>query len=50
MPIHAVGPGAGRETRVVQNLETRDGILSSGMDVGVNEGFDKLDELLAKGP
>jgi len=49
VPIHAVGPGVGRETRV-QNLETRDGILSSGMDVGVNEGFDKLDELLAKGP
>jgi hypothetical protein len=35
---------------VVQNFETRDGILSRGMDVGVNEGFDKLDELLAKGP
>ncbi len=50
MPIHAVGPGAGRQTRVVQNFETRDGILSSGMDVGVNEGFDKLDELLTKGP
>jgi hypothetical protein len=27
----------------------RDGMLSGGMDVGVNEGFDKLDELLAKG-
>jgi hypothetical protein len=34
---------------VVQDFETRDGMLSSGMDVGVNEGFDKLDELLAKG-
>lgn len=33
---------------VVQSFETRDAMLSSGMDVGVNEGFDKLDELLAK--
>ena len=43
---------AGRRTRlrvlgIVSDFETRDGILSSGMDVGVNEGFDKLDELLA---
>lgn len=35
---------------VVQDFETRDGMLSSGMDVGVDEGFDKLDELLATGP
>lgn len=34
---------------VVEDFTTRDGILSSGMDVGVKEGFDKLDELLAKG-
>ncbi len=34
---------------VVQTFEMRDGMLSGGMDVGVNEGFDKLDELLAKG-
>ena len=33
---------------VVQDFETRDAILSSGMDVGVNEGYDKLDELLEK--
>jgi uncharacterized protein YndB with AHSA1/START domain len=32
---------------VVESLETRDQILSSGMDVGVNEGYEKLDELLA---
>jgi uncharacterized protein YndB with AHSA1/START domain len=32
---------------VVESLETRDLILSSGMDVGVNEGYEKLDELLA---
>jgi uncharacterized protein YndB with AHSA1/START domain len=33
---------------VVQDFETRDSMLSSGMDVGVKEGYDKLDELLAK--
>ena len=32
---------------VVESLEIRDRILSSGMDVGVNEGYEKLDELLA---
>jgi uncharacterized protein YndB with AHSA1/START domain len=32
---------------LVESLETRDLILSSGMDVGVNEGYEKLDELLA---
>lgn len=32
---------------VVDSMEARDMILSSGMDVGVNEGFDKLDALLA---
>src|SRR4051794_22176206 len=34
---------------VVKGFETRDGMLSSGMDVGVNEGYDKLDELLGAG-
>jgi uncharacterized protein YndB with AHSA1/START domain len=38
-----------RVLSVVHDFETRDGILSSGMDVGVSEGFDKLDGLLAKG-
>ena len=33
---------------VVESLEIRDQILASGMDVGVNEGFEKLDELLAR--
>ncbi|PRX44535.1 uncharacterized protein YndB with AHSA1/START domain [Prauserella shujinwangii] len=33
---------------VVQDFETRDGMLSSGMDVGVKEGYAKLDELLAR--
>jgi hypothetical protein len=34
---------------VVESLEIRDQILSSGMDVGVNEGYEKLDEILASG-
>jgi uncharacterized protein YndB with AHSA1/START domain len=35
-------------TSVVETLEIRDMILSSGMDVGVNEGYEKLDVLLAR--
>ncbi len=31
---------------VVASLEVRDLILSSGMEVGVREGYEKLDELL----
>ena len=34
---------------VVDNLESRDAIMASGMEVGVNEGYEKLDALLAKG-
>jgi uncharacterized protein YndB with AHSA1/START domain len=32
---------------VVDTMEARDAMMSSGMDVGVNEGYAKLDELLA---
>ena len=32
---------------VVYSMEARDGMLASGMETGVNEGYDKLDELLA---
>ena len=44
--------GAGR-TRVVAlsvvySMEARDGMMSSGMDVGILEGYQKLDELLAE--
>ena len=28
-------------------MEARDAMMASGMDVGVNEGYEKLDELLA---
>src|SRR4051812_25499193 len=38
-----------RVLSVVRDFQTRDGMLSSGMDVGVNEGYDKLDELLVTG-
>jgi uncharacterized protein YndB with AHSA1/START domain len=31
---------------VVESMEIRDGIIASGMEVGVIEGFEKLDELL----
>lgn len=34
-------------TSLVDSLEARDMMLSSGMDVGVNEGYERLDELLA---
>ena len=32
---------------VVDSIEARDMMLASGMEVGVNEGYEKLDELLA---
>jgi len=38
-----------RVLSVVPDFRTRDGMLSGGMDVGVTEGYDKLDELLADG-
>lgn len=37
-----------RVLSVTQDFATRDGMLASGMDVGVNEGFEKLDGLLAR--
>ncbi|GAA2723884.1 SRPBCC family protein [Actinocorallia aurantiaca] len=33
---------------VVESMEIRDQILASGMEVGVNEGYEKLDEILAE--
>jgi uncharacterized protein YndB with AHSA1/START domain len=35
-------------TSLVESFEARDAILASGMDHGVREGYEKLDELLAK--
>lgn len=42
--------GGGRtrldQVSLVESIEIRDQIMSSGMEVGVNEGYEKLDELL----
>ena len=35
---------------VFQSLEDRDGMVQAGMGDGVSEGFERLDELLAKTP
>jgi len=35
---------------VFQSVADRDGMLQSGMERGVNEGYERLDDLLAKGP
>jgi uncharacterized protein YndB with AHSA1/START domain len=45
--------GDGRTRMVAESLvdrfETRDAILSSGMEVGINDGYARLDGLLAEG-
>ncbi len=45
--------GGGRtrltSTSLCDSFADRDGMLASGMDVGVSEGYAKLDELLARG-
>lgn len=35
-------------TSLVDSFEGRDAFVASGMDVGVQEGYEKLDELLAR--
>jgi len=35
---------------VFQSVADRDGMLQSGMEEGVNDSFDRLEELLARGP
>ena len=35
---------------VFKSVEDRDGMIASGMEQGVNEGYERLDEVLAKGP
>lgn len=49
MTLEDLGDG---RTRVVsvslfESMEARDGMLASGMEVGVREGYEKLDEILA---
>ena len=50
--LHLEDLGDGRTrltaTSVVDSIEARDMMLASGMEVGVNEGYEKLDELLAR--
>jgi uncharacterized protein YndB with AHSA1/START domain len=50
MTFTDLGNGRSRITgvSVVDSLEARDGILASGMEVGVYEGYAKLDALLAR--
>ena len=44
---------AGNRTKLIsqsvfQSVEDRDGMLASGMEMGVNESYDRLDEVLKK--
>lgn len=38
-----------RSTAVVDTFEARDAMVASGMETGIVEGYDKLDELLSEG-
>lgn len=51
MRFEEAGPGRTRivATSVVESIEIRDMILSSGMEVGINDGYAKLDDLLEAG-
>ncbi|HKX13587.1 MAG TPA: SRPBCC family protein [Propionibacteriaceae bacterium] len=50
MTFEDLGDGRTRTVglSVVDSFEGRDAIMASGMDVGVNEGYEKLDALLAQ--
>ena len=37
-----------RNHAVYQSIEARDAMINSGMESGVNDGFDRLDDLLAR--
>jgi uncharacterized protein YndB with AHSA1/START domain len=47
--LEDIGNGRTRltATSLVDSFEGRDGFVASGMEVGINEGYDKLDDLLA---
>jgi uncharacterized protein YndB with AHSA1/START domain len=49
MTFEDLGDGRTRSIglSVVDSMEARDGIMASGMEVGVYEGYEKLDALLA---
>ena len=48
--LEDIGNGRTRltATSLVDSFEGRDGFVASGMEVGINEGYDKLDDLLAR--
>jgi uncharacterized protein YndB with AHSA1/START domain len=52
LQLEDIGGGRTRSRihSVYQSLEDRDGMVQAGMGDGVSEGFERLDELLAKMP
>lgn len=50
MTLEDIGEGRTRivQHSVAQSVENRDGLVNSGMEKGVVEGYQRLDELLAK--
>ena len=52
LALEDIGDGRTRAQihSVYQSLEDRDGMVQAGMGDGVNEGFERLDELLARMP
>jgi len=50
LELHDLGDGRTRLEimSVVYDMESRDAMLASGMEVGVNEGYEALDEILAR--
>ena len=51
MTFEALEGGRCRTSRVsvVDSMEAQAGMMASGMEVGINEGYEKLDELLERG-
>jgi uncharacterized protein YndB with AHSA1/START domain len=51
LTLEDLGDGTTKITTisVFQTVEDRDGMIASGMERGVTEGYERLDELLAKG-
>ena len=50
LDLEDIGGGRTRltSTSLVDSMEGRDMMMMSGMDVGIREGYEKLDELLAR--
>ncbi len=50
LELEDIGNGRTRltATSLVDSFEARDGMMASGMDTGIIEGYEKLDELLAR--